>query len=1132
MKFFGLHAHGTNSQGDAINYPEEHFKFVIENAGDESMGLAMTDHGNANSFGHVFQATQNLKKKGINFHHVLGCELYIHPNIEQWKIEKAKIKEDKKSLKLEEENDSIVEIESDSKDKSKWYNPLNRRHHLVVLAQNREGFENLNQIVSWSYKNGFYRYPRADFSVLEKFNKNLIISTACCGGLPTFLALREHEKGKEAVFKAFDLELKPLLDIFGKERAYLELQFNSLPQQKIINEYLVEYSKMTGYKCISTADSHYARPELWREREIYKMLAQQTKGYKVSPDDLPKSIDELKCELYPKNGDQMFASYKQYHPELDELFVKESIERTYEIGHIQIESFNPDSSFKLPIRKYENNKSSADKLRELCFESLKNKNLQNNEIYIQRLNKELNVVFNKKFEDYFLLLKEALDEIRKEMLLGTSRGSGGGSIICYLLNITTLDPVKHNLLFERFLSENRNECPDVDTDCEDRERALEILRNHFGIDNVISISNFNTLQLKSLTKDISKLYSIPFEESNSVTSIMEFEARQKILDEIGNDQKLYSFTFDGAMRHSPTFKKYIEKYPQVGESIEVLFKQIKSTAKHASGVCIVREPEKYMPLIKIRGELQTPWADGLNIKSLENFGIIKVDVLGLSTLKIIRNCIYHILKKQKIEPSFENISNFYYSNFSPDVLGKGDINVIKEIYHKGKFLSIFQFSEVNVQKFAIDAKPETISDISNITALWRPGPIHGNAPKNYLNFDYSNEEDNNPILSEILGPTRNVLIFQEQFMQLGNRLAGFSLTEADELRKLLSKPAQSLGEELKKKRVDVGEKFIKGCIDNGLSEKRASRLWFDEILGHISYSFNASHSCGYAMISYICAYLFYHHPIEWVAAVLENESQGKPEEKQRAISLVKSFGFNVIMPTVNLSTDKWQILDDKTVIAPYTFIKSVGEAAIPHLVNNQPYSNIEALLFNDNIDYRKVNVRVLKALVLCGALDSLIDERFDGLAHFFEVVAEKPKTKKKFDELIISTKGNITEYTNQQRFIDKSALLGYLDLDLLISQETQDKLIRKDIPSISNYDIDQHQYCWGYISSFEEKTSAKGNQYILLKILGSAFDEFEILLFGSSLDKMKENKCALLQPAKNIGSGKFCVYENKIRWIE
>ena len=1131
MKFVSLHNHDGFSIGDGFNYPEDNYKFVVENAESDSMGLATTNHGNINSLGYMIQAQNALKKKGIDFKIIVGNEMYIHPDLSEWRLEKDKLSLSKKESS--EETESVIEIESESKDKNKWYNPVNRRHHLVVLAQNQKGISNLFTLTSLSYKEGFYRYPRVDFKMLEKYNEGLIVSSACLAGLFSFIVLRDIEKGEDFVLSSLDKEFKPLFDIFGRERAFLELQFNALPQQKIVNEYLIKYSQKTGYKLISAADAHYARPEFWKEREVYKMMAQQTKGYSVSFSDIPNSLDEMKYELYPKSGQQMFDSYKKYNPELDENIVKESIERTYEIAHQMIEPFRVDSKFKLPIKNFEQ-KTSEETLRDLCFSGLVSKGLDQKENYVIRLNKELDVICKKGFANYFLILTEAVGEIEKELLMGPGRGSAAGSLCSYVLNITKIDPIANGLIFERFLSENRQESPDVDSDLADRDEALNILRRKFGEDSVIAISNYNTLQLKSLVKDVSKLYGIPYEEVNNVTLVMESEARDKILEEIGWDQKFYVFDYDGAIKHSPTFQKFVEKYPQISKSLKILFRNIKSIGKHAGGVALVCDAEQNMPLIKIRGELQTPWSEGLTAKHLEQFGIIKYDFLGLATLRMIQSCISHILRRKRLPDDFLNIKKFYNENLSPDVVGDGDPAVIKDIYHNGKFLSIFQFTEKNVQNFARAARPESISDISDITAIYRPGPLRSQSDKKYIEAinNPGSIKTNHPILEKILKKTKYQLIYQEQIMQIAHELSGFTLLEADELRKLLMKPVTSMSDDMKKKRIEAGDRFINGAIKNGLEKKEAEYLWHEQVAPFCSYGFVKSHAISYSYNSYACAWLFYHYPVEWATAVLENETAGTGEDKQKAISLAKAFGFNVELPTINKSSDKWVISGDKTIVAPLSFIKSVGETAVPFLVKNAPYKNIESLLFNDNIDYRKVNKRVLASLALSGALNDLIDDRFDNDAHFYNSVIEnRPKTQKKLEEQIKADLGKFKPFENEQIFLDKSRLLGYLDIDLLIPKETQEILLSKNIPSISDFDIDYGKFCWGYVSSYEDRISKSGNKYIRLGVLGPNFDEHEIYLFGGDIEQMKSNKCALFEIAKSIGPSRWNIYQGKIRWI-
>lgn len=946
---------------------------------------------------------------------------------------------------------------------------------------------------------------------IHTFFANGMLVHNCLGGIFSYIVLRDQDKGSEAVFKALDLEVKPLLDIFGKDRANLEIQFNKLPEQRIVNDYILKYSKLSGYPVIATADSHYYDPAVWREREMYKLLAQQGKGFQVSGDDLPKTIDELKCELYPRNGDQMFDAYCQMYPESsDEMDadVMSAIERTYTIAHEQIEKVSPDTKMKLPssfLKGVEPN----EKLRTLCLNSLSAKSYgwtaEKERLYIDRMKTELDVITKKDFSLYFLTLKEALDKIKEHQLIGAGRGSGAGSLVCYLLGITLLDPIKHGLLFERFMSENRTEPPDIDNDIEDRDSAFEILKGHFGVDNVIAISNFNSMQLKSLVKDISKLYNVPFEEVNNVTSVMEKEAKQPILDSVGNDQKLYNFDFDGCYKFSPTFKNYIDKYPHVAETIKVLFKQNKSIGRHAGGIIITENPDEHMPIIRIRGVDQTPWGEGLTAKHLEPFGLIKYDFLGITTLRTIRSCIERILKKEGVEINSASVRQFFLKYLDPEEIGAGQKEVFEEIYHKGKFCGTFQFAERPAQAFCKEAKPENVNDLACITSIYRPGPLKSGADKKYVYLANNPDEIDfyHSVIEEVLGETRGLLVYQEQFMLLAHKLAGFTLTESDELRKLLVKPVTSLGEEMKKKRIEVGIKFVDGCIANGIDRDRAQTLWDDEILGFISYGFNKSHAVAYAYLSYQCAYLFYHYPDEWVCAYLEKDS-----DKEAAITEVEAAGYKIGRLDILASDKTYSVGDDKIIHPPLSSVKGIGDAAIDELIEIRKnwdapsgaterfydffFETSATTLKNGKTKikrdwkFSKFNKRGFGGLVkleACAGLQ-LIPELFDNYAHMHRAFIEKwdRKDKQAFDIETLAGESSKEDWSNSEKAGHQAELLGTYDKNLLVSPEVLDFLRDSDILPLSDLSSTP-QSIWFILKKIETKTTKTEKEYFKLTIM-------------------------------------------------
>lgn len=1090
IKFVGLHAHSTFSIGDAIGYPKDHFDFALENGMD---AMAMTDHGNMNNAGYSLQAAEGYKKKGIPFKVLFGVEAYIHPSLKQW----AELKGSRDAG--DEEVQNFIENERESK--GKYYDPINRRHHLVLIAQNKQGLKNIFKMVSKSFREGFYRYPRIDFDIMKNYNEGVIASSACLAGLPSWIILREYENGEHAVLKALNEELLPMLEIFGKDRIFLELQFNNIPEQRIVNDYLIKFSKVSGYKLIATADSHYARPEWWRDRELYRLLAQQSKGWNVSKDDLPEQIEQLKCELYPKNGEQMFQSYLDmygYNCEYDQLIL-DAIQLTYEIAHQNIDEIIPDGNFKLPI--FKSGKTPFEKLKELCIEGMYKKGFSSNNVYIERLATELKVIKDKNFALYFLTLYDAMSILKKNMLVGPARGSAAGSLICYLIDITQLDPIKHGLLFERFLSKSRLETPDIDIDVEDKEICLSVLKEYFGEHRVIPVTNFNTLQLKSLVKDISKFYDIPFAEVNDVTTKMENEAKPHILAEIGYDQKLYSFELEGAKKYSPTFQNFLKRYPQVAEHVEILFKQIKSIGRHAGGIIICEDSESCMPVIRNGKIDQTPWTEGITARHLERFGLIKYDFLGLATLRFIRRAIELILKKQGNEaPTIKDVYEFYNKYLHPDVMDLQDKNVFRNVYQDGKFPGIFQFTERNAQNFCKRAYPKHVNDIATITSIYRPGPLGGGVDKLYIDARHAESiKYDHPILKEILEQSYGFIIFQEQFMLLAHKLAGFSLEEADKLRKLLMKPITSLADEIKKEREEVAKRFIDGCIKNGLTKERAKYLWEKEILGFISYGFNKSHAMSYAFISYQCAWLFTYYPDEWIRAYLELDP-----DRNKAINDASSVGYKIGKPNILKSELDWK-LDDKTLIPSLTSIKGVGDAAAIELIDIRKkvrefkdlydffYDIEEKKYKNGKIKikrkwrFSKFNKRALEAMIKLETFDDFniigFDKLFKTYRHMYNVIIENyDKVKKGILDFANEAQNvDFDDWENSEKIQFQQDLLGVFDKSFILEEETLKFFLDNNINSLDELD-ENVKDIWFLLKDFEKKETKTKKMYYKLTI--------------------------------------------------
>jgi len=438
---------------DGLGYPNEHIDFAYNNGCD---ALALTDHGNMNGLSYQVIHSKKLKSEGKNFKPIFGVEAYFIDSISKWKEEYETYKADKKSKSsTEEESGTVVENEEETKSGSVEKNTISRRAHLVLLAMNQKGLNNLFSIVSESFKPGnFYRYPRVDFELLEKYNEGIIVSSACMGGVLAKAYWQNKDKGHDAVQGAMLALVQRFQAIFG-DRFYGELQWHNIVEQHSINKHVIEIANKTGLQLVSTADSHYPNPEAWKDREIYKRLGWLNSKAEYDVADLPQSRDDLKSELYPKNGDQMWESYLKYSKacghEYDNDLVLRSLENTYHIAHNRIESFYPDNSPRLPDFVVPEGKNAVQALTELCLKGLKEFGLHKKPEYVDRLKDELMVIKDRGFAKYFLTMKAVSDTSREMHLCGAGRGSAAGSLISYVLDITQVDPIKYGLQFERFI---------------------------------------------------------------------------------------------------------------------------------------------------------------------------------------------------------------------------------------------------------------------------------------------------------------------------------------------------------------------------------------------------------------------------------------------------------------------------------------------------------------------------------------------------------------------------------------------------------------------------------------------------------------------------------------------------------
>jgi len=1145
-KFVSLHAHDGFSTFDGLDYPQEHIDFIRSNGMD---AWCLTNHGHMNSFAHAWLHVQKLNKAGGNFKFVPGCEMYVHPDLDAWnldyEISKAAKRGDTEALaRLREQRERLVTpiitkvdgddeiidlstdeasltIENEEETKSgKFYDPIKRRHHLVVLPKTSVGLQRLFHLVSRGYMEGFYRFPRVDYKMLKQAAEggHLMVSTACLGGPLCYEVFRHLQEVKfddlhasllndpslfEKVLTGVGNSFDQLQDAVGIENVKLELQFNKLPAQSLVNRAILQFAKNSGLEnnLVVTTDSHYSTPDRWKEREIYKKLGWL--NYKdFDPSQLPQSKEDLKCELYPKNEEQLWDTYldiAKEHDFYDDEVVKQAIERTHDIVHDEIGDISPDTSMKLPNYVVPAGVTEDKALLEACKEGLVWRGLSSNPEYIDRLKTELGVIKTKQFSKYFLTMKAIMDIARDNMLIGPGRGSAAGSLVAYVLGITNVDPIEYGLLFERFLSVHRQGAPDIDSDIGDRDLLIDLLKENFGADNIVPISNYNTFKLKSLVKDISRFYSIPFDEVNKALGPVESDVKKAVFTK-GTDKNLFTLLYEDAIKYSPSFQNFIEDHPEVAEPIEVLFKQNKSLGRHAGGVIVSENVAEQMPLIMARGEIQTPWVEGMHYKHLEEFGWIKFDLLGLETLRIIERAIGLILERHEgVEnPTFADVKKWFDDHMDPKVIDFDDQNVYENVYHSGKWGGIFQATQRGAQAFFKKGKPRSIVDIATLTSIYRPGPLSADVHKIYLGAkaDPENIDYQHPLIKQVLEPTHGAIIFQEQVMELCNVVAGFPQEDCDKIRRTIMKRSASKADAMRAEAQALENAFVEGCVNNGLPKTLASEL-YAKILFFSGYGFNKSHAVSYAIDSYYCAWLMTYYEEEWLCGYLEAMS-GNPKKRAKAFSEIKKLGYKVTPIDINYATKSWTILDGRKFMPSFLSCKGVGTAAIDEIIENRPYESIDDLLWEDTGKWRhsKFNKRALENLIKIKAFDSMGlvgDGPFESYRHMHEVLIGKNANIKKwtkkdpdrgrnaYKEILLES-GGCAEWSRRELAQHSIDLLGSFNASSLMSQQLQDRLDEKGVRPIDDHSgLDLY---WFVVMDVKPKLTKNKKPYLLITAAG------------------------------------------------
>lgn len=908
-EFVHLHLHSEYSLLDGACRFESLPKRVAELG---MTAVACTDHGNL--FG-VVNFSDACKAHGIK--PIIGAELYITT-------------ESRHKKRVDGGNRSSA-------------------NHILVLAENSEGYANLCKLSSIGYLEGFYRKPRIDFEALAAHSKGLIITTACLKGLvPEALSQDDFNRAREY--------LGTFRDIVGRENLYVELMDHGIPEQRKILPHLIDLAKREDLRVIATNDCHYLTRDDARIHDI--LLCVQT-GAKLSDPNRMRYEPE---EFYLKSPEEMYQIFAE---------IPEACRETLAIA----ERCNVELQFGqklLPVFKTPDGSTPEEYLRRLAYEGLHARYGSPTEEHIKRLEHELETICRMGFASYFLVVWDFVHYAKlNDIPVGPGRGSAAGALVAYCLGITDIDPLKHNLLFERFLNPERVSMPDIDMDfCyENRGRVIEYVKQKYGERNVAQIITFGTLKPKNAVRDVGRVLEVPLDKVERIC---------KLIPDMLKPEKGEK-AIDCALRDGPELKALYDSDPEARQIIDYA-RQIEGMARHASthaaGVVICdRDLTEVLPLYKVTdsNDIVTQFPMGI----VERLGLLKMDFLGLKNLTIIENALKSIRKNHGVEIDWQKV-------------GLEDSETYK-LLRAGRTLGVFQLESEGMRKLVRELAPTRFEDLVALLALYRPGPLGTNMHMEFVECKHGRKEViyDHPALEPILRDTYGMILYQEQVMQIAQVLAGFSLGQADLMRR-------AMGKKKKDEMAKIRNDFISGAVSRGVEPELAERI-FEKIEYFSGYGFNKSHSAAYALISYRTAYLKAHYPVEYLAALMTNAIGGKKEEMEKYFSEANELGIKILPPDVNES-DKYFTASHGSIRFGLAGIKNVGEAAVEAILNARKNGGKfqDFVNFCERVDLTLLNSRMLESLIKVGAFDSLCVRRsqlLETYPHLIELIQERKRER-------------------------------------------------------------------------------------------------------------------------------------------
>lgn len=905
MAFTHLHVHTEYSLLDGSNKIKECVKRVKELGMDS---VSITDHGVMYGVIDFYRAA---KEAGIN--PIIGCEVYVAPN---------------------------------SRFDKELTGGEDRYYHLVLLAENQTGYENLVKIVSKGFTEGYYYKPRIDKDVLREYHEGIIALSACLAGeVQRYIQKGLVEEGKK-VAREYE-------DIFGKGNYFLELQDHGIPEQRTVNTSLLLMSKELDIPLVATNDVHYTYEDDEKSHDI--LLCIQT-GKRVSDQDRMRYEGG---QYFIKSEEQMRTLFP---------YALEAIENTHKIAmrcHVEIEF----GKIKLPEYPVPVGYNSWEYLNKLCEEGFSERYPVENSELRDRMQYELGTIRDMGFVDYFLIVWDFIKYAREnDIMVGPGRGSAAGSIVSYCLHITNIDPIKYQLLFERFLNPERVSMPDIDIDfCfERRQEVIDYVGNKYGADKVVQIATFGTMAAKGVIRDVGRVMDMPYSYVDTIAKMIPGEL---------------NITIEKALEMNVELRNLYEREEQVHVLIDMC-KRLEGlprhTSMHAAGVVICPRPaDEFVPLSRgSDGSITTQFT----MTTLEELGLLKMDFLGLRTLTVIQNAVYIIEKSTK-------------ALIDIDQIDFNDKQVLAAI-GTGRTDGVFQLESAGMKNFMKELKPQSLEDVIAGISLYRPGPmefipkyIKGKNDKNAITYTC-------PELEPILAPTYGCIVYQEQVMQIVRDLGGYTLGRSDLVRRAMSKKKQSV---MEKERANFiygnPEEGVPGCAAKGISEQVAGQI-YDNMMDFAKYAFNKSHAAAYAVIAYQTAYLKYYYPVEFMAALMTSviDNPGKVAEY---ILTCRSMNIEILPPDINYGEGGFTVSDKKIRYA-LTAIKGVGRPIIEAIVKDRAdrgiFTNLKDFVTRSSAN--DINKRAVENFIKAGAFDSLGGTRKQFMSIYIKIMDNIHQDKK------------------------------------------------------------------------------------------------------------------------------------------